>query len=86
MKVVSDVQREITARLINCMYDLKSRGKIKSKKEFANSVRFPYTHLVRLEKSDCCSISLDAIYFAILVFKINPDYLLFGKGLMYRDN
>lgn len=80
MKYVSQIQRDITMRLYEVMYHLISTKEVKNKKAFAEAIRYPYYSFLRLEKNENNAMSLDAMYYSLVVFRINPVYLLTGTG------
>jgi hypothetical protein len=86
MKNVTPIQRQITDRLFESMYYLISIGKIRTKTEFSEGIKFTYPHLIRLEKVDHLSISLDSIYYASINFGISLEFLIKGQGRILESS
>ncbi len=86
MKVVTDVQKEVTQRFLKAMQYLILTNQVKNKKQFAEEVNYTYNHIFRLERGGNYSITLEALNKLSIKFKINAYWLLTGKGQMTQEN
>lgn len=76
--------RIITDRFLAIMYQLIGMRKIKTKKEFAESVGLASSNLYRMEIEKTMNVPLYAIRMAYERYKINLAYIFIGEGGMFN--
>ena len=77
--------RIITDRFLSVMYQLIGLRKIKTKKEFAESVGLASSNIYRMEIDKSMNAPLYSIRMAYEVYKINLEYIFTGKGKMFNE-
>lgn len=86
MKVVTEVQKQVTERFLKAMNYLISSGRVKNKTEFAKEVDYTYPHLLRLQHGGNHCVSIDSLNKLSIKYNINSYWLLTGRGDMTKGN
>lgn len=77
--------RIITDRLLAIMYQLIGTRRIRTKKEFAESVGLASSNIYRMEIEKTMNAPLYSIRMAYERYNINLVYLFTGKGGMFNE-
>lgn len=77
--------RIITDRFLAIMYQLIGLRKIKTKKQFAESVGLTSSNIYRMEIENTMNVPLYAIRMAYERYNINLEYIFTGKGKMFNE-
>lgn len=84
-KQVTPESRAICLRFVRAYEELRYRGKVKTKSEFALEVGISVSsNLKRMESNENYEPALNSIYLLLSKFNVNPDWLFFGKGDFLR--
>ncbi|MBQ7762165.1 MAG: hypothetical protein IJ382_01375 [Flavobacteriales bacterium] len=78
-----EIQREITARVINAIERLIDLGLVKNQKEFCKQSGYKEANLSKIMNGERFS-PLMLVHFLSFSFNISPEWLILGKGPVFN--
>ncbi|WP_418894190.1 hypothetical protein [Limibacterium fermenti] len=81
VKQITPESRAICLRFVRAYEELRYRGVVKTKAEFAKEVGIRISsNLKRMETNPNYEPTLNSLYLLLSKFSVNPEWLFFGKG------